>query len=168
MEAWLGKWFIEFTNWSWFGLKYRVGQGDSCSLFSSSSNLQVAFAGSFWFLSRNQLDINLTGSYFIGVTTISIISATKLPFSWYYSNIGIGYHRDGVSEGQFNEVLLSEMDKIRKVVFINVFCTFKLACCLLYYDTSFLNPCTNRWCNTYSLFKINIYISFLYYCIMYI
>lgn len=36
----------------------------------------------------------------------------------YYDNFnGVVYYRDGVSEGQFNEVLLNEMDAIRRVVF---------------------------------------------------
>jgi hypothetical protein len=73
----------------------------------------VYYAENFSFLLGNQLDRNPRGSYSIGINLHLSIS------DWHHCPelhiFNISFCRDGVSEGQFYQVLLYELDAIRMV-----------------------------------------------------
>lgn len=53
----------------------------------------------------------------------SLLQLSHVVFAWLYKPFKCFFflHRDGVSEGQFYQVLLYELDAIRKVIFILCF-----------------------------------------------
>lgn len=80
------------------------------------------FAGNCSYLSVGQLDRSHNGLYFIGIVNLSsinfvlaVVAIIVILFYFFaFYCVPIAY-RDGVSEGQFYQVLLYELDAIRKV-----------------------------------------------------
>lgn len=75
--------------------------------------------GNCSYLSVDQLGRNLNASYFTGMSYILLPLPLLRFFS--YLMVYLWLCRDGVSEGQFYQVLLYELDAIRKVnlLFLN-------------------------------------------------
>lgn len=73
-------------------------------------------SGSYLYRLREKLDLNLSASYSTG--TLYFFKVSKFTSRKYVSYVPDSANmscRDGVSEGQFYQVLLHEVDAIRKV-----------------------------------------------------
>lgn len=113
--------------------------------------VRPTFAGSSLYPSKNQLVKSLSGYYSTGLrsyrnlvpcfeaNTCCTYLATGIPGKVMWFTFG----RDGVSEGQFYQVLLHELDAIRKVPFFTFFFFWETrvwlnGCCDLVVDVLYL------------------------------
>lgn len=112
--------------------------GSACTVVFMQYELIMRFTGSFFSRSIRQLIRSLYGLYFTGINN----SISSLPFNE-LSIWSFFLCRDGVSEGQFFQVLVHEVQAIRKVTPMFFYSNFSVYVILLIY-TSFIRH-ANLW-----------------------